>query len=443
MIKTKSGDRGRGSLRVLSQDGDLNYEVELDVLRSGVNRNKWDYRNVDRYADTFLGTPILCAFPDGQIGDGHNVREYKDSDGNTRYSFLFPTAERIVGTIYDDPSAVRIEERDGETWIVARGKLWRFYNPELVDKIARQGSMEVSAETDVSDSRKDGDVEVFEAWKGLGVTILGDMVDPAIPGANIKAFAALKERFIRLKAASVNHSPQPGAKHKGVITLNKKTLLKELSAKFEGYKILGFTQDGSRVLMLNSEFTPCAYEFQEGDHGVVIPERITPVSLSAVYAFNDTDKVEVDCGDLMSDAVKEACDRAEAAEKDCEAAKSELEGCQAQLAAMTKRENARRMKACEEAVKSRLEDAVKNLSVDRALGEDVLKDVSEGKYMNCVDAEGNFTGDQQAVNALLAKIGAAQMDAVRKPTRYAWEGGAVQNNSKGDSLAEAIARISD
>ncbi len=52
------------------------------MLRSGVNRNKWDYRNADHYANTFLGTPILCAFPAGPIGDGHNMKEYKDALGD-------------------------------------------------------------------------------------------------------------------------------------------------------------------------------------------------------------------------------------------------------------------------------------------------------------------------------------------------------------------------
>jgi len=443
MIKTKPTGPGVGTLRVLRQDSDLNYEVEMAVLRSGVNRNKWDYRNVERYAQTFLGTPILCAFPEGRIGDGHNMREYQDSEGNTRYSFLSPTAERIVGTIYDNPSAVWTEDRDGETWACARGMLWRFYNPELVDKIARQGRMEVSAETDIFDIRKDGDVEVFEDWKGLGVTILGDLVDPAIPGANIKAFAALQERFIQLKAASVNQSPQRGENNKGVRTLNKKTLLKELSAKFDGYKILGFTPDGTCVLMLNSECAPCIYEFQERDHGVVIPERITTVTLSAVYAFNETDKVEVDCGEMLCDITREACDKAEAAAKECEDAKSELESCKTQMAAMTERENARRMKACEDAVQAKLKDAVKNLSFDSALGDEVLQAVKEGKYMNSVDAEGNFIGDQLAVNALLAKVGEAQMKAAAsKPTRYVWETGSASRGT-GDSLADAIAKISD
>lgn len=436
MIKTKGN--GPGVLRVLSQDKDLNYEVELTVLRSGANRNKWDFRNVDRYAKTFLGTPILCAFPDGQIGDGHNMREYKDRDGNTRYSFLSPTAERIVGTIYDDPASVWTEEREGETWIMARGKLWRFYNPELVDKIARQGKMEVSAETDVQASYQDGDVDVFEMWKGLGVTILGDLVDPAVPGANIKAFAALHERFIQLKAASYHKNNS-----KGVRKLSKKTLLKELSKKFEGYHILGFNDSGTKILMLNSDFTPCAYEMREEDHGVVIPERITPVNLSVAYAFNENEKVEVDCSELLYDMTRESAEKAESAAKECETVKAKLSACKAQLAAMTERENARRMKACEDAVTARLEEAVKTLSMDRSLADDVLADVKAGKYMNSVDADGNFIGDQLAVNALTAKIGEAQLKAAQKPIRYAWEGGLVKSSGTGDSLADAIAHISD
>lgn len=436
MIKTKGG--GPGVLRVLSQDKDLNYEVELTVLRSGVNRNKWDYRNVDRYAKTFLGTPILCAFPEGRIGDGHNMKEYKDRDGNIRYSFLAPTAERIVGAIYDAPSSVWTEEREGETWVKAKGKLWRFYNPELVDKIARQGSMEVSAETDIADRRKDGDVDVFEVWKGLGVTILGDLVDPAVPGANIKAFAALQERFIQLKAASYHKDEK-----KGVKRLSKKTLMRELASKFEGYQILGVSSSGHHVLLLNGDLVPCAYEFQDADHGVVIPERITPISLTASYAFNETEKVEVDCGDMAADLTKEACDKAETAARECEAAKTELADCKAQLAAMTEREKARRMKVCEETVSSRLEEAVKNLSIERSLGEDVLADVKAGKYMNSVDTDGNFIGDQLAVNALLAKVGEAQMRAAQQPTRYAWEGGLAKNSGTGDPLADAIAHISD
>ena len=117
---------------------------------------------------------------------------------------------------------------------------------------------------------------------------------------------------------------------------------------------------------------------------------------------------------------QEAAEKAETAAKECETAKTELADCKAQLAAMTERENARRMKSCEDAVTARLEEAVKNLSMDRALADDVLADVKAGKYMNSVDADGNFIGDQLAVSALTAKIGEVQLRAAaeqQKPTQ--------------------------
>ena len=86
---------------------------------------------------------------------------------------------------------------------------------------------------------------------------------------------------------------------------------------------------------------------------------------------------------------------------------------------------------------------VKHLCADRSLADDVLADVKAGKYMNSVDADGNWVGDALAVNALLAKVGEAQMKAAQQPSRYAWEGGLVKNSGAGDSLADAIAHISD
>lgn len=52
--------RRPGFLRVLQQDNDLNWDVRIEIMRSGLNENGWDYRNIGRYANTFRGTPS-CA----------------------------------------------------------------------------------------------------------------------------------------------------------------------------------------------------------------------------------------------------------------------------------------------------------------------------------------------------------------------------------------------
>ena len=75
--------------------------------------------------------------------------------------------------------------------------------------------MEVSAETQVLESHTDGDIEVFTDWVGIGVTILGDDVAPAIPGARIAALAAVREEFnsVKLRAAQLNKAPGKSRKY--------------------------------------------------------------------------------------------------------------------------------------------------------------------------------------------------------------------------------------
>lgn len=125
------------TLRVLRQDSDLNYDVELYIMRSGLNNNRWDYRNIEQNYKTFLGTPILCAYIGTQIADAHNMEEVYWK-GELIYDFTGPTSERIVGAISDNPSDIRIETIEGQQWIIANGKLWRFYNRQLCDHLAEQ-----------------------------------------------------------------------------------------------------------------------------------------------------------------------------------------------------------------------------------------------------------------------------------------------------------------
>jgi len=145
-------------------------------------------------------------------------------------------------------------------WAIARGKLWRFYNPELVDKIARQGRMSVSAETNVTKAHRETDREVYSQWYGLGVTILGDGVAPAVPGANIKALEAMQSQFkeMQLRAASY-HTDKPQDNNKGVKTLSGMSnvpLLKKVQEKFKDYRILDMSENGDHILMLNASGLP-------------------------------------------------------------------------------------------------------------------------------------------------------------------------------------------
>ena len=146
-----------GQLRVMETANPKLYAVEIMALNSEINRNNWRYVNLEQHLNEFLDIPILTAYVMGGqvIGDGHNYNMKRDPKTGEEYaSFTASDAERIVGWIPKDQSNVRLEVVDGVEWVIVKGNLWAWYAKELVDQIARQGRMEVSIETLVTDERK-------------------------------------------------------------------------------------------------------------------------------------------------------------------------------------------------------------------------------------------------------------------------------------------------
>ena len=200
-----------GELKVLERKNQWLYSVELWMLSAKPNRNHWQYPVNDAVAKLFLGKPLLTAYlAEGMvIGDGHNMREYTDENGEPRADFTAADAERIVGSLSERPEDIRVEERDGDTWVVGVGTLWEWYCGQLCDQIrdlAEQGrTMPVSIETLVTASHMDGDIEVMDEFTVLGVTILGITVTPAVAGARITALRALDGEFKELKIRAASY----------------------------------------------------------------------------------------------------------------------------------------------------------------------------------------------------------------------------------------------
>lgn len=454
-IKTKAPTEytGLGSLRVMRQDNDLNYEVQIEIMRSGLNRNKWDYRNVGRYASTFRGTPILCAYlPNGQIGDGHNMEEVTGMDGQKHYKFTGPTAERIVGMIYDTNDAVWTEERDGEKWVIARGKLWRFYNPELVDKIAKQGRMDVSAETDILKALKEPDREVYTEWYGLGVTILGDRVAPAIPGANIKAMKAMEQAFkqLKLRAASY-HKPQNQDKGvKSIVNAMSNTpLVEKVQKKLAGYRILNMNDTGDHVLMLDSKGAFCTYQSKEDDHDVLIPDRIKYGCLTSQHQFEDGTTLDIDVMAMLSAAVEDSTRRAEAAETERDNLKKDNEGLNAKVKAMNEAEEKRRIKAAKDAVEKAAKETAECMEIDENATKEVMEAVEAACYNSICNESGEWVGDAKAVSDFMSKVGEMAVKSAKEKkakmaanstSQYVFEKALAGNSQVQSDMDSMIAR---
>lgn len=443
------------TLKVLRQDSNLNYDVTIRAIRSGVNRNHWDYQNVVKAAHTFSGTPILCAYVNGQIADGHNMREVRQPNGEVYYDFTGATAERIVGAISEDPNDVRIEVDEEGEWVVLKGKLWTFYNKQLVDHIAEVGTMSVSAETEIFQAHKDGDVEVYTDWRGLGVTILNEKVAPAVPGANIKALQELASEFkeLKLRAAAFykandedpddiedkddpddieddepdgeeedrdetdpDDNPDDGddvgnqnknktqkSNEKGetnaMKALSKKSIA-ELSKKFDEYKVLsaGRDENGIHVVLMDKDCNTSVYTL-ESEEAPVYADQIRKCEAQAVFTGEGWE-IAVDACELtdsLSAAVINANSQLETANADLAKANSTIEE-------MTAKEMKRRVSAAKAKAQSTLNEfnANREQKVDASILAKINEAIENGDFSECENAEGEWCGEEEVCNQVLA-----------------------------------------
>ena len=435
-----------GELRVMQRLSEYEFGVELWVMRSGLNENNWDYRNMREHYLTFVGQPILCAYVGRKVGDGHNMREVWDPyTGEKGYTFMDGTAERIVGTLSDDPKDFSIVEEDGNEWIRAKGRLFQFYAPELVEKIVRTGRMDVSAETDTKKSHMDGENEIITDWAGLGVTVLGDDVPPAIPGARIKALSAMQEEFKTLKLRAASLDPGKGSnetnKRKGVNIMSKKAM-EAMSEKFKGYRVVALSEDGMHVGLVDSAGSAYTYAFNAEDNGAVVESRIKPAYLTAAFPFGEGAEVTVE----VSDIVDYACAAKGQQAEDVKALQARLDKAEEQIRTMEATEHERRVEAVKEAVNGALED-IQACAVE---GDADMTETAKGlcdraEEFATMETDGKFCGADRAVLDLMAAHGKAQTEKRKKEMAakqhsFAWNNPKT-NSGEGGGIEEMLARM--
>lgn len=449
MGKFKKADGGKtynsfpGKLRVLSKEDEFLYKVEVWLLNSEVNRNNWQYLNLDEHRHLFADTPILVAYTGGKVGDGHNFRMKRDDNGEAYASFTDANAERIVGWFKND-SDIRIEEKDGVRWIVGDGTIWSYYARELADLLTEQGAegMDVSIETLVEDYEVKNGVEVFENYQILGTTILGQGVNPAVAGAHIHALSLEDDlKDFKLKVASymetAKESIQKGTKP---MALNK-VQIDALGEKFNGYKIVGCSEDGNHIALL-SEADNCFYGYVLNGEEEISVENIKPVSLNAEADFGDDVKVALDAIGAYVDQIKTLTKKVADLEATANEFKSENE-------ALKEKETNRRNKAVVAAIKALLKayNAEAEEPIDDKACADIVEDAENGEFSDCDNAEGEFCGEEKACSLVKARIFDHE-SAIRAKKNaanaavHSWLDGLRKNsNENSDSIEGLLSRI--
>ena len=435
-----------GELRVMQRLNKYEFGVELWIMRSGLNENNWDYRNMREHYLTFVGQPILCAYVGRKVGDGHNMRKVRDPyTGEKGYTFMDGTAERIVGTLSDAPKDFSIVEKGGNEWIRAKGRLFQFYAPELVEKIVRTGRMDVSAETDTKKSHMEGKTEVITDWAGLGVTVLGDDVPPAIPGARIKALSAMQEEFKTLKLRAASLDPGKGSnetnKKKGVNNMSKKAM-EAMSEKFKGYRVVALSEDGMHVGLVDSAGSAYTYAFNAEDNGTVVESRIKPAYLTAAFPFGEGAEATVE----VSDIVDYACAAKGQQAEDVKALQARLEAAEEKIRTMEATEHERRVEAVKEAVNGALEDIrACAMEGDADMTETAKGLCDRAEEFAAMETDGKFCGADRAVLDLMAAHGKAQTEKRKKEMAakqhsFAWNNPKT-NSGEGGGIEEMLARM--
>lgn len=406
-----------GSVKLLRRLNKYEFAVEIRVMREGLNNNQWDYRKLREHYKTFLGQPILIAYVGRKIGDGHNMRKVLMPDGSVEYTFTDGTAERIIGTLSDNENDLWLEEADGNLWMIAKGRIFAFYAREAVEKIRVTGTMDVSAETEIfhAETGENG-VEIFDDWAGLGVTILGDDVPPAIPGARIKAMSVRDDvRDMNLRVASLlreeDESPRDNqTDEKGVNRTMNKRQIAHLQKQFPGYTVLNASDDGMRVCLVSEETgVPAGYVFRdEEDKAHVIPERISAMRVNATFAFDAENAVEVDA-EQITDCLSAKLTKANS---DIQEKDKRIADLEAKVKDMEAKETARRVSDAKKAVMNRLDvlnkDREERCAYSKALADEVCAKCESGCFNEICNEKGEWCGDQMAVMELEAKCAREQ-----------------------------------
>lgn len=395
----------QGKLKVLSQEEPFLYRVKIYLLNTLVNRNNWQYLNLDEHLDRFVDTPLLVAYVNGgsKVGDKHNFRMRKGKDGREYASFTDATAERIVGWIRNRED-VAIENIDGTDWIVATAYVWAWYAKELTDMLSVQGAegMDVSIETLIEEMHMDGDTEVYTKYVILGTTILGKGVTPAVAGAHIRALS-LQEGLNELKVRVAAYEDEKKNKHqeRSIGRMNKRQIA-DIQAKFPDHRVLCASEDGMHIALLSKECVVCMYDFADGET-TVVPERIKACNASISFEIGEEETITMGLNELAENLVSENEELA----AQLNSANEAKEAAEQRVNELVEAENRRRVQSVKDALKAKFMEFNAGVEPDERADESLLCGITasaeSGAFTDCKNEAGEWNGAEKACAELLAK----------------------------------------
>ena len=176
------------SAKAYSLEDDSNLmKVKITVMHDGINYNgsKFTLQDMKRAEESVKNIPILgyvLRDTDGNLDDfdGHNMEtRIKDSDKGFEIETYY--LEKPIGVVPESCNP-RYEEIDGLNHLIVDGYIWKSYSNGSYKLIENSSFKGVSMEIEVLDGNWNELENVYDItdYRYTGITVLGDMVEPAM-----------------------------------------------------------------------------------------------------------------------------------------------------------------------------------------------------------------------------------------------------------------------
>ena len=162
-------------------------KVKITVMHDGINYNgsKFTLQDMKRAEESVKNIPILgyvLRDTNGDVDDfdGHNMEtRIKESDKGYEVETFY--LEKPIGVIPESCNP-RYELINGLNHLIVDGYIWKSYSNGSYKLIENNSFKGVSMEIEVLDGRWNDLEDVFDItdYRYTGVTVLGDMVEPAM-----------------------------------------------------------------------------------------------------------------------------------------------------------------------------------------------------------------------------------------------------------------------
>lgn len=184
-------------LETFSESNNSNLlKVKLWIMHDGKNKNKskFDLEVINNAEPTIKNIPILAYIKRDSEGEAIDFDEHntiiKITDDGMEIQYL----ERPIGIIPSD-TEITYEELDGRTYLCVTGYIWKRYANEGLDLILESDEKGVSMEIEIHSGqkdKKDGYYNVTD-YSFLGVTVLGDLIEPGMFDTKLEKYSSNKK----------------------------------------------------------------------------------------------------------------------------------------------------------------------------------------------------------------------------------------------------------